>query len=271
MDAEIVYEDGTRAVLISAEQAHDAVGTSVPTSLSVTEGNILTLVVAHKDASYVYPVVAGAGWQGGYSTEIVVGPKDDQEVKEEHERILREEHEAMERAAEQEATPGDEPPGEGVESQHPTRVRRVIVNVGAPEMYDSLHRIRRSKAEAGYCNSILGQLKCNNWHTWEVGTWFWNGTYHKVGGNAWRGNTVAKCYASESTLFDNDLTTMGWSGPNPAPYGYGKYLNLWCNFSVGWFNFESYEHDYYQLQDHLYGDGYQGQHLKDMPPPIIES
>jgi hypothetical protein len=270
MDAEIVYEDGTRAVLITAEKAHDAIGTEVPTTLSVSEGNILTLMVVHKGASYVYPVITGAGWEGGYATEIVVGPKDDQEVKEEHERILQEEHEAMERAAEQELTPGDEPPGEGMEVSHPERVQRVIVNVGPPEMYDWVHRKRRSKAEAAYCNKILGQTKCDNWHTWEVGTWFWNGTYHHVGGYAWRGNTTAKCYSHDGLLFDDNLTTMGWSGPDPAPYGYGKYLNLWCNFNVGWFNLNDYEIDYYQVQDHLYGDGYQGQHLKDMPPPYLE-
>jgi tripartite motif-containing protein 71 len=270
MDAEIVYEDGTRAVLISAEEAHDAVGATVPTSLSVSEGNILTLFVAHRDASYVYPVVAGAGWEGGFTTEIVVGPKDDQEVKEEHERILREEHEALERQAEEEVGEGDEPPGEGVELSHPERARRVIVDVGPPEMYDWEHRKRRSKVHAGYCNAIFGVLNCDNWHTWEVGTWFWNGTYHHVGGFAWRGDTVAKCYSHEGLLFSDDLTTMGWSGPDPAPYGYGKYLNLWCNFHIGWFNINDYEVDYYQLQDHLYGDGYQGQHIKDMAPPYLE-
>jgi streptogramin lyase len=270
MDAEIVYEDGTRAVLISAEEAHDAIGTSVPTALSVTEGNVLSLVVAHRDAPYVYPVVAGAGWEGGFSTEIVAGPKDAQEVKEEQERILQEEHEAMEGAAEQEASPGDEPPGEGVEvKKSPSAPRRVIVNTGAPEMYDWVHRKRRSKAEAGYCNSILGILHCDNWHTWEIGTWFWNGTYHHVGGYAWQGDTAAKCYSHAGVIFEDDLSTMGWSGPNPAPYGYGKYLNMWCNFRVAWFNINEHENEYFQVQDHLYGDGYQGQHLKEMDPPYL--
>ena len=270
MDAEIVYEDGIRAVLISAEKAHDAVGTSVPTTLSVTDGNILSLVVAHRNTSYVYPVVAGTGWEGGYSTEILAGPKDEQEIREEQERIWQEEFEAMERAAEQEATPGDEPPGEGVELKSSANARQMIVDTGPPEMYDWASRKRRSKANAGYCNSILGVLHCDNWHTWEVGTWFWNGTYHQVGGYAWQGDTVAKCYSHAGLIWEDDLSTMGWSGPNPAPYGYGKYLNLWCNFRIGWFNINDHENEYYQLQDHLYGDGYQGHHLKEMDPPYLE-
>lgn len=97
---EIFYEDdGHEVALISAELAHDAVGTIVPTALSLTEGDVLTLTVEHREASYVYPVVAGAGWEGGFQTEVVAGPKDEQEIREEEERLLHEEWEAMERAA----------------------------------------------------------------------------------------------------------------------------------------------------------------------------
>ena len=271
LDAEVDYEDGHEAYLIAAQKASDAIGSNVPTSLSVSEQDIVTLTVEHKEHSYVYPIVAGTGWEGGFRTEVVEGPKDAQELKEERERIEQEEHEAMERAAEQEATPGDEPPGEGVEvKDSPNKPRRVLVDVGAPEMYDWVQRKRRSKANAGYCESILGVLHCDAWHTWEVGTWFWNGTYRQVGGYAWQGDTVAKCYSHAGVIFTDDLTTMGWSGPNPAPYGYGKYLNLWCNFHVSWFNINNREEEYFQLQDHLYGDGYQGQHLKEMDPPYLQ-
>ncbi len=107
--AEVDYEDGHEAYLITAQPAADAVGTAVPTSLSVSQGNVIALTVAHKESTYVYPVVAGAGWQGGFTTEVVVGPKDQQEIEEEKERILREEWEAMEQAAqESSATIGGE-------------------------------------------------------------------------------------------------------------------------------------------------------------------
>jgi hypothetical protein len=66
--AEVHYM-GTQsaAFMISATPARDAVGTSVPTSLSVS-GDTVTLMVKHKTASYVYPVVGGAGWEGGVRT-----------------------------------------------------------------------------------------------------------------------------------------------------------------------------------------------------------
>ncbi len=74
-------EDETRAMLIEAQLAHDAEGTSVPTTLAVSEGNVITLSVHHRagnpaagGASFVYPVVAGAGWEGGFQTSIVQMP-----------------------------------------------------------------------------------------------------------------------------------------------------------------------------------------------------
>lgn len=80
-EAEVVYEDGTVAFVIQAEPAHDAVGTTVPTSLDVSAGNVVTLTVHHRagnpaagGAPFVYPVSAGTGWESGYSTVIVTGP-----------------------------------------------------------------------------------------------------------------------------------------------------------------------------------------------------
>lgn len=103
--AEVYFvEDDVTASTITAEPAHDADGSTVPTSLSVSGGNVITLTVHHRDgdpaaggASFEYPVIAGAGWEGGFKTEIVTGPKDEQELKEEQERIAREKREALAR------------------------------------------------------------------------------------------------------------------------------------------------------------------------------
>jgi hypothetical protein len=101
--AEVVYEDGHRALLIQAIAAHDAIGASVPTSLLVTGSNVITLVVHHRaghpgsGAPFAYPVVAGEGWEGGLQPEVVTGPQDEQELREERERIAREQQEALER------------------------------------------------------------------------------------------------------------------------------------------------------------------------------
>ncbi len=71
--AKIVWNSGPTAFVISAVPAHDAVGTSVPTHLSVS-GDILTLTVEHRATNYVYPVVGGAGWEGGFQTYQVSMP-----------------------------------------------------------------------------------------------------------------------------------------------------------------------------------------------------
>lgn len=80
--ARVIYaEDGVIAVSIDAQLAHDAEGTEVPTSLTVSNGNVLTLTVHHRagnpavgGAPFVYPVVAGAGWEGGFETVRVFMP-----------------------------------------------------------------------------------------------------------------------------------------------------------------------------------------------------
>jgi sugar lactone lactonase YvrE len=71
--AEVLYPDGTTAMLISAEAAHDAVGKAVPTSIQVHE-NILTLTVAHRMQGVVYPVVAGQAFEVAASRVTVVAP-----------------------------------------------------------------------------------------------------------------------------------------------------------------------------------------------------
>jgi sugar lactone lactonase YvrE len=272
-DAEVDFEDGTEAFLVSAELAHDAVGKEVPTTLSVSEGHVITLKVEHRAAQYVYPVVAGAGWEGGFSTQIVETPKDDYELRIEREQREQEELErklAEIEEAEQAAfgAPGDEPP-EGDEIRDKSQYRPVkgTVYTGPPVMVDPVHRKRRSKAEASYCS----ELSCGTWHTWEVGTWFWNGTAHQVGGYAERGDTTAKCYGTAHPVVDNNLHKIGWSGPNPAPYGYGEHLNLWCNFDIFYLDLEYAVDTYFNMQDHLYGDGFQKQHIKEYEPLIQEN
>jgi sugar lactone lactonase YvrE len=69
---EVVYwKYGVTAFVITAEQAHDVIGSTVPTHLSISGPEKITLTVEHRGASpagggFVYPVMGGAGWQGGY-------------------------------------------------------------------------------------------------------------------------------------------------------------------------------------------------------------
>ncbi len=79
----IVYYTGREhtAFSIAPKAAHDADGSTVPTSLSVPEENIVTLTVHHRagnpaagGAPFVYPITDGAGWEGGFQTELVALP-----------------------------------------------------------------------------------------------------------------------------------------------------------------------------------------------------
>ena len=69
--AAVQYDDGTTAMVISSDttgQAHDATGAKVPTSLTVS-GDTVTLHVSHRSGSFVYPIVAGHGWEAAYVEE----------------------------------------------------------------------------------------------------------------------------------------------------------------------------------------------------------
>ncbi len=111
--AAVKYEDGTVAELITAESAHDSTGATVPTSLAVSDGEVVTLIVHHRagnpaanGALFDYPVSVGTGWEGGFSTVTVTGPKDEKELREEREeREAREERERREAAESAERKP----------------------------------------------------------------------------------------------------------------------------------------------------------------------
>jgi sugar lactone lactonase YvrE len=92
---EVVYASGHPAFTITAEPAADAVGHSVPTDLTVISPDVITLHVHHKGGQFVYPVVAGAGWQGGFISKQIKGPMDEAEVREQEEKIKQEAEEAL--------------------------------------------------------------------------------------------------------------------------------------------------------------------------------
>jgi hypothetical protein len=97
--AEVYYANGHHPALgISAELAHDASGSNVPTTLSVSDGDVITLTVHHRagdpaadGAPFKYPIVGGQGWEGGFQTVIVSGPPDEQELREQRNERERKE------------------------------------------------------------------------------------------------------------------------------------------------------------------------------------
>ena len=78
----------TLVMTITAVLAHAADGANVPTTLAVTQPNVITLTVHHRagnpaagGAPFDYPVNAGAGWEGGLQTHIVdMGPPTEQSI-----------------------------------------------------------------------------------------------------------------------------------------------------------------------------------------------
>jgi hypothetical protein len=92
---EVYFQSGHPAFAIAAMPAADAIGTTVPTSLKL-KGNVITEIVAHRSKAFVYPVIAGVGWEGGYISNEIQGPKDEKELREERERLEKEEREASE-------------------------------------------------------------------------------------------------------------------------------------------------------------------------------
>lgn len=72
---------------ITAEPAHDAEGATVPTTIAVTQPNLLTLVVHHRDGNptaggdpFEYPILSGAGWDGGIQSVRIEGPPDESQL-----------------------------------------------------------------------------------------------------------------------------------------------------------------------------------------------
>lgn len=79
---------------ISAVSAHDAIGAEVPTSLTVSDGNVITLTVRHRagnpllgGAPFTYPIDAGSGWVNTGPGHVVVMPLPEGVIEEVNERI----------------------------------------------------------------------------------------------------------------------------------------------------------------------------------------
>jgi PASTA domain len=77
-EVDVEYGGHHYAFSITAEEAHDAVGTAVPTTLELTGREEVTLTVHHREgnpiaewAPFDYPIISGSGWAGGFRTIVV--------------------------------------------------------------------------------------------------------------------------------------------------------------------------------------------------------
>lgn len=76
--AVVKSKTGALAFQIQAEPAHDADGKAVPTTLSVTDPNIVTLTVHHVGGGFRYPISPGEAYETGFATVTVIMPPGDQ-------------------------------------------------------------------------------------------------------------------------------------------------------------------------------------------------
>ncbi|HTR75364.1 MAG TPA: hypothetical protein VMH33_08935 [Solirubrobacterales bacterium] len=84
-EAAVFYtRTGNRGFTILATPAHDAIGSTVPTHLSV-KGEILTLTIEYRGMSaatgepFVYPITSGTGWEGGWQSHSELIPGEPEE------------------------------------------------------------------------------------------------------------------------------------------------------------------------------------------------
>jgi hypothetical protein len=72
--AQVYYADGTPAMAIRPEPAHDVAGHVVPTTLAVEGGDGIVLTVHHRNNGFSYPVTAGAYFATGYQSTVITEP-----------------------------------------------------------------------------------------------------------------------------------------------------------------------------------------------------
>jgi sugar lactone lactonase YvrE len=199
-----VYEEEHLLFSINAVAAHDAVGTSVPTKLSVTAGSIVTLTVEHHASAFIYPVIAGAGWEGGFQTYVADMPP-------------------IESAGEGEG----EGSGEGLMDTY--SVVSPPEPVGDSDPFDATaSKVQSYVKKYGYygCATII-EGGCPTWKHKIKGFFFFNGRY------AWWKDRVPVC-ESQHIPAGYTITTIycDWIGPNHQPYGNGYHITSQTRFDV---------------------------------------
>lgn len=180
---------GLTAYAIMADPAHDAIGTTIETSLSVT-GNMITLTVPHKGGEYVYPVVGGVGWEGGFTTSLAVMPPPE--------------------ITDEELVKGLEP-------------GPISMMVGPPEPLWTHDPEEAATASGIPMIKGFGFADCSftSCALWEVAI---GGFFSYNGNKAWYPKKVDPVCSKDSTFYDIDEELCDWVGPNHQFYGNGYHI-----------------------------------------------
>lgn len=196
--AEVYYEDGTAMMAITAEPAHDATGKSVPTSISVTEGDVLTLTVHYKEGGYVYPIVAGASFETGYEAVTIYTPPPQPEP----------------------GSPEEEP-----ETVGPLVVSPPLPIPSSGEESEASASFFGYKALKEWAVNICG-ITCEAWKSHFKGFYFYD--FHE----AWY-TREPKCIPTYVTGQFIEQVFCNWIGGNHQKYGRGYHLTAQDIFTQG--------------------------------------
>jgi hypothetical protein len=220
--AELLYPDGTTAMLISAEAAHDATGKAVPTSLRV-QGSVVTLTVGHRSAPFIYPVAAGQAFEVGASS-VTVRPPPPPPPAQQQEEEAEEGPQPPYEAPAPNADPRDHPrwtlrrkPGPRWVTPAPTFNRQTG---------DSIH------AFFGEDYSAAGEDK---WRVWVTGQYIkkqftsFTWTIQRKGLPNCQG-TIGKGLGGIPYIPGGQIDNKGWFGPEIVERKSGAHLGIYCQY-----------------------------------------
>jgi sugar lactone lactonase YvrE len=231
---QVMFDEQYVSFIIAAEPAHDALGKSVPTTITVSGPDEIILTVAHKSQSFTYPVVGGAGWEGGYVGNLSAMPPP-------------------------QPIPGppspypDLPPGEYVKFGPPIPLPDGDTDSEGASASTAAHRAYSMGFEFDQC-------------AWADSTGCWvfdaglNGRFEYNGNYAWwKESKPHPSCPLDSHGGGMSLVYCNWAGPDHQKYGGGYHISAQVKFTLnGAFgaSFTDEEH----MTAYLYGDGYGNSH-----------
>lgn len=218
--------------MITAEQAHDATGKEVPTSLEVS-GSVLTLKVEFHQGHFVYPILAGAGWETSYRVPVLIeGPENELEIEEREER---------ERAEQEEETPPPPPSGAFTPSEAQEMIESGSFDeiIPAPVPPESSGGATASSDPEKTVKPfrVCQEDHCSIWHVEIKNPSYF---YKHISGNHWtsywEAGTEVHSSWYYSALYVPELVVEGngegFSGSAEVWSGEQKHLTAWGRFTI---------------------------------------
>ena len=237
----LYYEDGTLAMSIHTEEARDAVGTAVPTSLEQTGADEIALTVHHREKAYVYPVIAGPAFQTGYAATLITTPTIEPPPP---------------------PPPVGPAPGDPGYEESPEPIPSTGGYTVAPPQFGG-----------ATASSVNPEMTAKMWdcqtHVCEVGAWrvnfkeqfHFNGHKGIVGGYSWHNDSsdYHNCDDYRAIYpWSISVNACVWIG-NYAYYGYGEHMCAQMRYHID----KPWGEDYAAMTFHNYGDGFVGPHWND--------